>query len=258
MRQSHDTIIVMGYAEQKEGIILKRANIGEADRIVTFLTPEGKISAVAKGVRRVTSRKASHLELFQRVQLHVALTSGLPIIREAVTITAYNRLRSDLDAASQAFWAAELIHHLVADEAGGSLYPHLCTYLERVNTGAGPLDLRAFELAVLSELGWQPELHHCAHCHTPLAPGPLGWSHSHGGVLDEACCDTQGVNHRVSVETIKALRLLLAHSLAASHRLQVSDAVNAELETVLRTYLESISERPWKSFDMFAVNTLDD
>ena len=203
-------------------------------------------------MRKITSRKASHLELFSQVTIHLVETSGLPIIQEIVSQNRFPRLRMDLDAAGQAFWAAELIGRLVQDEAGGTLYPYLIDYLTRVNEGAGPLDVRAFELAVLAELGWQPELHQCAHCHMPLVAENHGWSHQHGGVLDQSCCDTQGVNYRVSLDAIKTLRLLTSQSLGVSHRLQVSAGVNQEIEIILRSYLESISERPWRSLQLFA------
>ena len=248
---SYGMIVTMGRYQTEVGIVLKRANVGETDRIVTLLTSVGKLVAVARGVRKVTSRKASHLELFQQVTVHLAETKGLPIIQEAVTQVSYPRLRLDLDAAGQAFWAAELIDRLVGDQAGGTLYPYLVTYLDRVNKGAGPLDIRAFELAVLAELGWQPELHRCAHCHSDLTPASLGWSHAHGGVLDQACCESQGINHHISQDAVKALRLLASQYLNVSHRLQVSELVSTEIEVLLKNYLTSISERPWKSLQLF-------
>lgn len=69
------------------GIILKRVNTGEADRIVTILTREyGKLVTVAKGVRKLTSSKKSYLEPANYVKMLLVKTSSLPIITQASLI----------------------------------------------------------------------------------------------------------------------------------------------------------------------------
>lgn len=67
-----------------EGIVLKRVNTGESDRIVTLLTQEyGKIAAVAKGVRKLSSAKKSYLEPGNHIKLLLVKTNSLPIISQA-------------------------------------------------------------------------------------------------------------------------------------------------------------------------------
>jgi len=67
-----------------EGVVLKRSNVGEADRIVTVLTKEhGKIAGVAKGVRKVTSSKKSYLEPGNHVRIFLIKTKSMPIITQA-------------------------------------------------------------------------------------------------------------------------------------------------------------------------------
>jgi DNA repair protein RecO (recombination protein O) len=69
---------------QTTGIVIGRTNFGEADRIVRFITPEqGKLSAVAKGVRRIKSRLAGHLEVFAESQLTLATGRNLDVIASA-------------------------------------------------------------------------------------------------------------------------------------------------------------------------------
>jgi len=69
-----------------EGIVLKRRNFGEADRILTVFTKDrGKISVLAKGVRRITSRRAGNVELLNRVSIFLHQTRGMPILTEAVS-----------------------------------------------------------------------------------------------------------------------------------------------------------------------------
>lgn len=230
-----------------DGIVIRRSNVNEADRIVTLLTPQGKEAVVAKGIRKVTSRKNGAFELFHVVHVLVYETASLPTVKEVSLVRTFPRLRDDLQAAGQAFWAAEMIDRLATDEAGGSLYRDLLLYLERVSDGATNLDIRAFELTVLQTLGWQPQLHVCAHCSQPLAPGRFGWSNQHGGVLDDSCVASQGATKPISQSAIKALRLLSGQGLTASHRLAVPAQVGQEVQEILHHYLESIGERQWRS-----------
>lgn len=70
-----------------EGIVLKRSNTGEADRIVTLLTREyGKIAGVAKGVRKLTSSKKSYLEPGNHIKVLLVKTGSLPIISQTTLV----------------------------------------------------------------------------------------------------------------------------------------------------------------------------
>src|SRR5947208_16166643 len=89
MRQQHSSSI--------EAIVLKRTDLGEADRVLTLLTPtKGKFHAIAKGIRRPISKKAEHLELLSHSQLQVALGRNLDIITQAEVRENLLALRNDL------------------------------------------------------------------------------------------------------------------------------------------------------------------
>jgi hypothetical protein len=80
-----------------EAVVLRHSNWGEADRLVGLFTREmGKIRAIAKGVRKLRSRKAGHLEPFTRTSLLLARGRDMFIITQAETIKAYMPLREDL------------------------------------------------------------------------------------------------------------------------------------------------------------------
>lgn len=70
-----------------EGIVLKRVNLSEADRIVTILTREfGKIAGVAKGVRKLNSSRKSYLEPGNHIKVLLIKTGSLPIIAQATLV----------------------------------------------------------------------------------------------------------------------------------------------------------------------------
>ncbi|MBI5465520.1 DNA repair protein RecO [Candidatus Gottesmanbacteria bacterium] len=96
-----------------EGIILKRNNFGEADRILTIFTRRfGKIRARAPGIRRTTSRKAPHLELFNLATLFLAQGKNIDIVTEAQTIDNFSGVRHDLKKVSLAYYLCELVDSL--------------------------------------------------------------------------------------------------------------------------------------------------
>ena len=84
-----------------EGIVLKRSDFGEADRILTLYTPErGKMRVVAKGVRRITSRKAGHVELFVRSRCMIHKGRDLDILAQTESVETFRALREDLRRAA--------------------------------------------------------------------------------------------------------------------------------------------------------------
>ena len=99
-----------------EAIVLRRMNLGEADRLLTLYTPEwGKIRVLAKGVRKPTSRKAGHLELFTHSRLLIAKGRSLDIVTQAETITPFLLLRKDLIRTSYAYYVAELVDRFLEE-----------------------------------------------------------------------------------------------------------------------------------------------
>lgn len=99
-----------------EGVILKRSNYGEADRILTIFTKHyGKIKAIAKGVRKITSRKGGNVELFNHCVLFLAKGRNLDIVTEAQVVSSFSRLGGDLEKTAAAFYVVELVDQLTAE-----------------------------------------------------------------------------------------------------------------------------------------------
>lgn len=100
-----------------EGIILRRKNIGEADRIVTIFTKElGKIRVVAKGVRKISSRRGPHVEVFTHVQVLIYSGKILETLSDIVPIDAFPHIRKDLQKVSLAYYLCDLIDSLLPEK----------------------------------------------------------------------------------------------------------------------------------------------
>src|SRR3989344_5210920 len=98
-----------------EGIVIKRKDFGEGDRILTVFTKQkGKIQVIAKGVRKVISRRSPHTELLNLSVM--GLYSGrMLILTEASTIDSFSDIKNDLKKATYAFYVCELVDGLLAE-----------------------------------------------------------------------------------------------------------------------------------------------
>lgn len=92
---------------------MKRTNFGEADRILTIFTKHyGKIKVRAPGIRRITSKKAAHLELLNFASLLLAQGKNFDIVTEATTINNFPGIRKDLKKVWMAYFFCELVENL--------------------------------------------------------------------------------------------------------------------------------------------------
>lgn len=139
-----------------EGIILKRRNFGEADRILTVFTPsKGKMSVLAKGVRRIKSRRAGNVELLNRAVMYLHQSKGMPILTEAQTLASFQKIKEDLTLSTYAYHLIELVDKLTAEnQENRILYEHLVEVLKRLERKPRQILIRAFEAKILSNLGF--------------------------------------------------------------------------------------------------------
>ena len=141
-----------------EAVILKRSNLGEADKLITVLTPKmGKLRCIAKGVRRLHSRKAPALELFSRAEIFLAVGKTWDVATEVNLVSSYPKLRGDLERVRYAYQFVELIIAVTREnQEQEALYALLVKALEWLNqtnqlTTEG---LRRFQVRLLEDSGF--------------------------------------------------------------------------------------------------------
>lgn len=142
-----------------EGIILKRINLGEADRILTLFTKHyGKVSLLAKGIRRTTSRKGGNLELFNQVKIFASKGRSLDIVTEVEVINSFKDWRRDLKKVAVAYQLCELIDKLSAELVENQeVYDLLLNGLTNLLPVTDHQSLITnFELSLLQSLGFWP------------------------------------------------------------------------------------------------------
>jgi len=237
-------------------VVLGRRDYNDADRILTVFTPAlGKLELIGKGIRKTTSRKAGHLELFTHASLLVAQARTWDIVTEAVTIESFRHLREDLDAIGRASYAGELVNSFTeADDDSLPVWELLLFILrqldEQSHTTApydGQLLLRWFELHLLAVTGFQPQLFHCLACEEPLTPTINFLSLSEGGVYCPNCGKGQHDVEPLEPDTLKILRFLQSRDWPEVRALVVRPLLLLRVENILYRYLLTVLERQPKS-----------
>jgi DNA repair protein RecO (recombination protein O) len=228
-----------------EAVVLRARRLGDADRVLTLFTPNlGKLDAVAKGVRRQTSRKAGHVEPLTLTSLLLAHGRNLDIITDAQTVESFLPLREDLDRLSRGLYAAELIDRLHEDRVEN--YPAFRLLIETLGQLAhgDALDVavRRFEVQLLAHTGFAPRLDRCVVCSGALQPVVNAFSAALGGVVCPNCRHNQPALVPLSVNALKVLRFLRRATAAEAAKLRLEPELNAELETLLRSYIRGVLE----------------
>jgi DNA repair protein RecO (recombination protein O) len=230
-----------------EAVVLRHSDWGEADRLLTLFTRQrGKVRAIAKGARRVRSRKAGHLEPFTRVTLQLARGRDLLIVTQAETIDAYQPLREDLLRTGYAAYVAELLDRFTYEEESENqaIFRLLTETLSRVASEPDPwLAIRYYEMRLLDHLGFRPQLFTCANCEAEIKAEDQYFSAFQGGALCPKCgAGLPGV-WKVSLEALKYLRHFQRSSYAEAQRARPVPAIQNEVETLVQKYFTFLLER---------------
>jgi DNA repair protein RecO (recombination protein O) len=233
-----------------EAIVLKRTNLGEADKILALYTPNfGKIRAVAKGVRRPKSKLGGHVETLARSSMMLAVGRNLDIITQSQTIDSFLPLRSDLWRTSCALYTAELVDRFTEEHIENySVYRLLLNTINNiVKTDDADLLLRYFEIQLLGYLGYKPQLQTCIHCKKELEPVENYFSASGGGTLCPNCRATEPRVRPLSLNALKVMRLFQSSTYDQARKVKLNPGLSKELETIMREYIRYILEREVKS-----------
>ena len=140
-----------------EGIVLKRTNLGETDRLVTIFTREyGKVTAVAKGARRITSTRAATLEPATQAQFFFVTGKSLDILTQSRLICSFTQAHANLTRVTQTYQILEVVDVLTAERQDHpEVYALLLSTLRSLNTD-GPKKILLLEniRLILKALGF--------------------------------------------------------------------------------------------------------
>ena len=230
------------------GVVLRTYKLAESDRIIVLMTGRhGKVRAVARGVRKTTSKSGARLEPMSHVNLLLAEgpKEGLDHISQAETIESLAPLVGDLDHITNGLALLEAVDQMAIDrQPAEHLYRMLVGALRTVATRSGPLVLPSFYWKLLAAEGVGPELDMCVRC--GATESFVSFDMAQGGVLCRACRS----GAPLSAEALGVMRMILGGQLNEALALPRS-AVTQEVAGHATRAMEQHLERRLRTVSMF-------
>ncbi|MGD0153664.1 MAG: DNA repair protein RecO [Thermacetogeniaceae bacterium] len=245
---------------KEEAIVLRSMAYGEADRILTLFTRGmGKVAAIAKGVRKPSSRLRGAVQLFSHTHLVLYAGKTLDTITQGDADETFGFIEQDLDRLAAASCFAELIDRLTMEKQPlPKLFQLLLAALRSLEEADPELLGCIFEAKLLAALGYQPQLAGCVMGHhdgwQAPEPGvidtrPVWFSIERGGVLCPDCAASCSGALPLSPATVAALAYFLRTPLDRAVRARVEQRNRSELASFLRsfiTYHGDVRPRSWQ------------
>ena len=226
-------------------------DLGEADRIVTLVTPvHGLVRGVAKAARKPGSRLGGHLDLLRHVSVSVRETRTLHGLSQASTVNGFRGLREGLDRFSRASYISEMAERFSV-EAGANqpLFRLLVQVLGTLEKTPNPeMVTRYFEMRLLQLSGFAPELSRCVETGVDLEPADHLYSPERGGLVsNEARPVGESALLPASLNTIKLLRFLARTDADQADGMNVGQDENRQLSRILRAQVHQVLDRDLRS-----------
>jgi DNA repair protein RecO (recombination protein O) len=233
-----------------QAIVLSHIEYGEADRIIKLFTAEkGKITAIAKGVRKVRSRKAGHLEPFTRVSLFLAKGRDLDIITQAETLDPYIGLREDLQRVALASYVVEVVDRFTYEEGQNvAMFRLLADTLSRLETQINAETvIHYYETRLLDLLGFRPQLFECVACGNTVREEDQFFSPMNGGILCPKCASALTDEWPIRKDILRYWRHLQRSKWRQVESVTIPKAIEEGLSELIQRYLTYLLERKLNS-----------
>lgn len=232
------------------GVVLKRSDLGEADKVLTIYTPHyGKLRAVAKGVRRPSSRLGGHVEEFSHSEMLLAKGRELDVVTQAQTVDSFRGMREDMWRTTHGYYVVELVECFTEERVEEPRLFDLLVSTLRYLADCPDLftAVRFFEVQMLGVVGYRPELSRCLVCRGEIKPEDNLFSAAMGGVLCPACGYGEVTARPISLNALKVLRHLQRLESPPPAGLRLDPATRREVEGITRSQIEQLLERQLKS-----------
>lgn len=234
-----------------EAIVLRKIDYRDADRIVTFLTPDrGKLAGLARGARRLKSRFGPSLETLTHGTLIYYDREGknLVNINHFDILHSFRKIREDLFRSASGQYLAELVLGLLPErEAAPETFRLLLNNLDRLQEveEIDPI-LRIFEIRLLVLSGFAPRMNGCVQCGG--GTGPFGFSLQQGGILCRDCRGRTGEGPSLSRGCLRFWEQALTLKEGRFDRVRLEGKLNRELRGLLHRYYRHLLGREIRSF----------
>ncbi len=243
--------------QKTQAFVIRTQSLGEVDKIISFYTSNfGKMRAVARGIKRSKSRLGGSLELLNYGDLvfFERPNKDLQIINSFDILDSFGVLKDDLTKTAYAFYIAELLDVTgVEGKTNEAAFQLTLTALSTMEKVLHPeLLVHAYELQLLTLMGYQPQLYNCVGCTGQITGKVFHFSPPLGGMLCDKCFYRNSSALHLSRGTCELMKRIQMLDLPLVTRISASDAVMGELKNALSTFITFQLERHFKSLDFIA------
>lgn len=234
--------------EKSDAIVIRQADFSESSRVLTLFSRDyGKISCLAKGVKRLKTAFEGSLDLLSECRVvFIHKSSGLDILTEAQLIRRFQPSPKSLIHLYGGYYIAELLNGLTEDsDPHPELYQAAVYALHSLSSPSPPdAAVFRFELMLLQEIGQLPDFDTCTICHSPiiLQDQPRFWV-SESGLICSRCGHSEYQHTEIQSGAIAVLRKLLTGNETSLNRLSISEQQRKDLRKLLTSAISSILGR---------------
>lgn len=224
-----------------KAIILNRRPFGEDDgRILIYSLERGKLDLVARGVKKIKSKLAGHLEPFTLADIMAVRGRQYDYLGAAASQNCYFHIKKDLAKIEAAGQVIKIFEKSVKPGlADRQIFDLLSGYLEILNSKKIDPEILNyyFFVKLLGALGQKPELYHCVNCGVKIMPtGRFKFNLAGGGLVCGRCPVKQGLT--ISVDCLKILRFIDKEGLEKIVKLKISDSLKRELVKLVSSFFK--------------------
>jgi len=232
----------------ERGVVLRTHPLGETDRIITFMTAgRGRSRAVAKGIRRTTSRFGSRLEPGSHVAMQCWEGRSLDGVNQVEVVAAHRACREDLQRLTIASVMLEAVDCVAIDgQADMALFRLLAKALDSLESHPSPALLAGFLWKLQALEGFSPGLYECIDCGT--AVDDTAWFDIGGGGVRCHACRARG-GRPVEYDALLLIRAILGGQLGTALNVQSGPAV-AAAEALAVSHFEFHAEKRLRSISV--------
>ncbi|HWL07412.1 MAG TPA: DNA repair protein RecO [Planctomicrobium sp.] len=243
-------------AEKTEAIVIRLADFSESSKVVTLMSRDfGKISALAKGAKRLKSAFESGLDLLSRCHI-VFLPKGpgaLDLLTESQLLQRFQPRPGSLPHLYSGYYVAELLNALVEErDSHPNLFDIAVETLDQLQSEASPfVPITRFELALHAEIGQLPDLYSCTICHQEMTSGQPGrfWV-SQSGLICSNCGVSEYQASECAPETLDLLRHFVEWDGNQLSGISVSPRQKAEIRRFMTSAISALLGRRPKTLSM--------
>jgi len=231
-------------------IILGSREIGETDRVYSFLTKEnGKVRAIGRGTRKPVAKLAGNLEPITQVEVFIHKTRGLGNISGVIPVNAFSEIKKNIIGLEKAFSIFKILERILPDEQmEKSTYSQVESFLVLMDKSIKEkkeIDFQLLKIGLLvkifDDLGYRLEADKCVECGKKIIPGSNYFDFSRGGISCRECHNGKENKMAISDDAIKVIRVILANKLENLPKLKLKNQEKNNLEKILETFYQWIS-----------------